>query len=140
VFRIDKSVLQIRIRMVPHLDPDPHQSQNWSYYRCKTNFFFSGQGLFPAAAAARGADELWGLFWTEEMRELTITHTNRRIMKMMDAMGPDLLANDSGIGLVHMVSLNYLTGTFFLLFFLFFTLLSLLFRIRKYFLWIRTSR
>ncbi len=38
---------------------------------------------------------------------------------MMDAMGPDLLANDSGIGLVHMVSLNYLTGTFFLLFFFF---------------------
>jgi len=107
VFRIDKSVLQIRIRMVPHLDPDPHQSQNWSYYRCKTNFFFSGQGLFPAAAAARGADELWGLFWTEEMRELTITHTNRRIMKMMDAMGPDLLANDSGIGLVDMVSSYY---------------------------------
>jgi hypothetical protein len=104
------------------------------------NFVFLGQGLFPAAAAARSADELWGLFWTEEMRELTITHTNRRIMKMMDAMGPDLLANDSGIGLVHMVSLNYLTGTFFLLFFLFFTLLSLLFRIRKYFLWIRTSR
>jgi hypothetical protein len=93
--------------MVPHLDPDPHQSQNWSYYRCKTNFFFSGQGLFPAAAAARGADELWGLFWTEEMRELTITHTNRRIMKMMDAMGPDLLANDSGIGLVDMVSSYY---------------------------------
>ena len=28
-------------------------------------------------------------------------------MKMMDAMGPDLLANDSGIGLVDMVSSYY---------------------------------
>jgi hypothetical protein len=71
---------------------------------------FLGQGLFPAAAAARGADELWGLFWTEEMRELTINHTNRRIIKMMATMGPDLLANDSGIGLLHMVSLCYLTA------------------------------
>ena len=46
-------------------------------------------------------------------------------MKMMDAMGPDLLANDSGIGLVHMVSLNYLTSTFFLLLFFYATLPTL---------------
>jgi|LakMenE18May11ns_1017448.scaffolds.fasta_scaffold9842573_1 hypothetical protein len=63
-----------------------------------------GQGLFPAAAAARSAGELWSLFWTEEMREITILYTNRRIYKMMNAMGPELLANDSGIGPVDMVS------------------------------------
>jgi hypothetical protein len=38
------------------------------------------------------------------MREITILYTNRRIYKMMNAMGPELLANDSGIGPVDMVS------------------------------------
>ncbi|MFN9981754.1 MAG: hypothetical protein ACK53Y_17645, partial [bacterium] len=63
-----------------------------------------GQGLFPTAAAARSAGELWSLFWTEEMKEITILHTNRRIYKMMAEMGPEVLANDAGIGPVDMVS------------------------------------
>jgi hypothetical protein len=67
-------------------------------------FFFLGQGLFPAATAAKDADELWGLFWTEEILELIIQHTNRRVYKMMEQMNQQLLANDSGLGPVDMVS------------------------------------
>jgi hypothetical protein len=62
-----------------------------------------GQGLFPAAAAAKDADELWGLFGTEEILEVTIQHTNRRVNKMIEQMDPQLLANDSGLGPIDMV-------------------------------------
>jgi hypothetical protein len=40
---------------------------------------------------------LWGLFWTEEILELIIQHTNRRVYKMMEQMNQQLLANDSGL-------------------------------------------
>jgi hypothetical protein len=39
--------------------------------------FLLGQGLFPAAATATDAGEIWSLFWTEEMLDLTVLHTNR---------------------------------------------------------------
>jgi hypothetical protein len=38
------------------------------------------------------------------MKEITILHTNRRIYKMMAETGPEVLANDAGIGPVDMVS------------------------------------
>ena len=70
----------------------------------KNTSIFIGQGLFPAAATARGASDLWGLFWTKEMRQMTLIHTNRRIYNMMEQMGPEHLANNHGIGTVDMVS------------------------------------
>jgi hypothetical protein len=45
------------------------------------NVVYQGQGLSPAASAAEDAGQIWDLFFTPEILNIIVRHTNRYLRK-----------------------------------------------------------